>query len=131
MKIIYIKQGLKERKRVHRVFVDDEDYEWLNDLRGWSVNADGYVQLRKSGNKATGGVAFTRSMARLIMMLPPGLKGGHDLTVDHIDGDPLNNQKENLRVCTIQENIQNPNTFNTQKTIRSIAKGWHKVYRMP
>lgn len=40
-------------------------------------------------------------MHRLIMNTPIGL------TVDHIDHDGLNNQKTNLRNCTMKENSMN------------------------
>jgi hypothetical protein len=40
-------------------------------------------------------------MHRLIMDAPQGME------VDHIDGDGLNNTRDNLRVCTHQQNLAN------------------------
>jgi hypothetical protein len=42
-----------------------------------------------------------RSLARLIMDAPAGTD------VDHANGDTLDNQRGNLRVCTRQQNLQN------------------------
>ena len=80
--------------------VDDEDYEWLSDLKGWIVNRTGYAQLIKPGYKDKKTKTFL--MSRLVMLahlLAP------DLEVDHRDGNPLNNQKRNLRFCTHAENM--------------------------
>ena len=45
-------------------------------------------------------------MHRLIMKTP------QNLTVEHIDGDGLNNQKINLKNCSQSENSQNKKTIN-------------------
>jgi len=42
-------------------------------------------------------------MHRLIM----GLECGDSRKIDHIDGDGLNNTRNNLRVCTHRQNLQN------------------------
>jgi hypothetical protein len=95
----------------HNVLVDDGDYEWLDDLFGWGINQQGYIVLKKRLNKKP----TTRLMSRLIMLAGP------DQEVDHIDGDPLNNQRSNLRLCTVQQN-----RFNRRKkrsATASIFKG--------
>lgn len=66
-----------------------EDYEKIKD-HSWYISNNGYVQTR-IGNKIVG-------MHRLVMDAPDGM------CVDHIDHNTLNNRRENLRVCTIQEN---------------------------
>lgn len=69
--------------------VDDEDFERLSKFR-WYKNTRGYVQ--RSINKGT------IKMHRFVINTPI------DMYTDHIDGDKLNNQKSNLRVCTSSQN---------------------------
>jgi len=38
-----------------------------------------------------------------------------DLTVDHIDGDTLNNQRHNIRNCTLSENLMNKKKYGPGK----------------
>jgi hypothetical protein len=54
---------------------------------------------------------------RLIMACPPGL------TVDHKDQDKMNNRRSNLRICSVNQNLQNRGKF---KNSTSRFKG---VYR--
>jgi hypothetical protein len=69
--------------------VDDEDFETLNKIK-WYRSTQGY-SIEKSG----------KLMHRV---LKSAKKGEY---VDHIDGDKLNNQKKNLRICTNEENGRN------------------------
>jgi hypothetical protein len=49
------------------------------------------------------------------------LLGYPDGSVDHIDNDPLNNTRENLRICNHQQNCNNKWILN--KNRRSVFKG--------
>ena len=73
--------------------VDDDDYERLN-KHWWHVNSGGYAVR----NTKQGVVHMHREVCGTP---PPGS------VVDHIDGDRLDNRKENLRIATYQENAVN------------------------
>ena len=76
--------------------VDDEDYEWLSE-RSWYANgtkSKGIYARASYRNKNV-------TMHRLILGLPKG-----EGIVDHIDGNSLNNQRSNIRVCSQGENLQ-------------------------
>lgn len=94
-------------------FVDDEDYESLSKLKWYaSIRNDGqFMAARKSGK----GVY----MHRLLM----GAKKGE--VVDHKDGNPLNNQRENLRIATP---FQSSGNTRKHKGSVSVYKGlyWQK-----
>lgn len=81
--------------------VDDEDYDWLNQWKWYPCrDRDGLYALRSKRDY----VAKTHTqiyLHRVLMKAPPGS------LVDHKDGNPLNNQKENLRFCTPLQNSQN------------------------
>tara|TARA_A100001391_G_C5026728_1_gene267248 strand:+ start:118 stop:735 length:618 start_codon:yes stop_codon:yes gene_type:complete len=82
--------------------VDDEDYERIvetKDKRGkpkkwYCHNNNTSSDYAMSSNRRD-------SIHRLVMGNPKGM------CVDHINGDTLDNRKENLRVCTISQNSQN------------------------
>lgn len=86
--------------------VDDEDYEKLS-LRKWHVTLGGsyYARTCFSG----GGYSL---MHRQIL----GLEKGDPRHSDHIDGDGLNNQKHNLRICSASTNQANSNINKTNKS---------------
>lgn len=89
MKFIDLPNGLK-------CIVDDCDFE-LYSIHKWHINGR-YVSRSM-------GISFkTRKiirMHRLIMDAPENME------VDHINGDKLDNRRENLRLCTRTENMQN------------------------
>jgi hypothetical protein len=68
---------------------------------------------------ASRGYAFTRIDGVVMMMHRFIMDASADAEVDHIDGDGLNNQRYNLRVCSRAENAKNRHT----STGRSRFKG--------
>lgn len=73
--------------------VDDEDFEWLNRWKWHYHNKGGYAVRSGSKNKIF--------LHREIMRTPLGLE------TDHINGDALDNQRTNLRICSHLENQRN------------------------
>ena len=58
------------------------------------------------------------------------MKAPNGLQVDHIDGDVLNNQKSNLRICTQQENAKNRKiNKNNTSGIKGVSKTKRKEWR--
>lgn len=74
------------------VKLDDTDYEKYGHLR-WHLSETGYAVRRTNGE--------TTRLHRLIMNCPEGL------VVDHLNGDPLDCRKANMRICTQAENARN------------------------
>lgn len=88
--------------------VDDEDFEWLNQWK-WSASIQGrhFYAVRAIQKEY---VRTKIYMHRFIMDALPG-----DF-IDHIDRDPLNNQRNNLRTCTWAENQRNKSRKNNSKS---------------
>ena len=88
-KIIALSQG-------KAALVDDGDYEYLNQF-SWHYSTGYACRPLPRGHRVTPSI----SMHRDIMGNPQGME------VDHINGDRLDNRRENLRVCTKAENRRN------------------------
>lgn len=83
--------------------VDDGDYEYLNQFKWW-VSDGGYaVRTQWLPSKKI-------KMHREIMNTP------EDMITDHINGNKLDNRRENLRVCNKSQNAANAKTYNTNKS---------------
>lgn len=72
--------------------VDDEDFEQVSKVN-WCLKKSGYVTGYSNGKHV--------SMHRVIMKAKKGQ------TIDHKDHNGLNNQKSNLRFCTLSQNCAN------------------------
>src|SRR5574343_1897382 len=82
-----------------QISVDDEDYEYLSKYK-WSIYKRGstyYCVSSISGKH--------RQIHRFI--LEHHSNNLENMVVDHINGNGLDNRKENLRICTIAQNIMN------------------------
>ena len=102
-----------------RVLVDEEDYEDLAKYR-WCLDGRGYA----CRTEPTG---LARPKKRPVKMHRQilGLKWGDGVLVDHINGNRLDNRKQNLRPCNKAQNGRNRGP---QKNNSVGLKGvsWHK-----
>jgi len=93
---------LKTPRGRHEILLDEQDayllekYRWTALKSASRTTRYARVSLVK-GQEETAGL----SMHNLIMNPPKGM------FVDHKDGNGLNNQRENLRICTRAQNGQN------------------------
>lgn len=103
--------------------VDDEDYEKLNQYKWHSVGINMYYAQRTVHNK---GNKYNIKLHREIMNVTDS-----KIHIDHINGNSLDNRKENLRVCSNAENSRNSKIKNSNlyglKGIRfnKINKNWN------
>ena len=79
----------KQHEETGRAIIDLDD---VDKVRGYKWS------LRKTGYVISGGGMF---LHRLIMNPPD------NMVIDHINHNPLDNRKENLRICTQQQNSMN------------------------
>lgn len=100
----------KEKYGELEVLLDNEDYKIVKQynlslklIKDTTVTSRNkfYVDVRKCVN----GKTYRGFLHRLIMSCPP------DKVVDHINGNPLDNRKCNLRICTHKENCLNRNFY--------------------
>src|SRR3990167_1855880 len=78
--------------------IDDSDFEWLSQWK-WCFDKKGYA-VRWQWLKKEKRYIFIL-MHRLILNTPDNLE------TDHRNGNGLDNQRNNLRICTRQQNLQN------------------------
>jgi hypothetical protein len=92
MKIIPLTQG-------KNAIVDDDDYEWLSQWKWHAAKIRNVFYVARKIR--VDGVVKTILMHREISKPPTGMQ------IDHINGDPLDNRRENLRICTNTDNQRN------------------------
>ena len=79
------------------VLVDAEDFERVNGGKGWGINLSGRLTVCYF----EGGKKKYALVSRFIMGFPRGR------LVDHINGNPLDNRRSNLRLATHAQNMMN------------------------
>lgn len=109
MKEIELSQGYK-------ALVDDIDFEHLNQFK-WNVRIVSSTKYAKRSDRYS--IPKTIQMHRIIMNCPK------DMMVDHINGNGLDNRRENLRICTRSNNLMNSNKPKGKNT--SKYKGVSKL----
>ncbi len=96
-------------------FVDDGDYEWLNQWK-WYAHED-----KKNGKfYAYRNSKTVNGKRKSVFMHKEILMPGHGMKVDHKNGTGTDNQRENLRECSSSQNGAN---IKTRKNNKSGYKG--------
>lgn len=103
----------------HKALVSEEDFGYLSKWN-WYQSSSGYA----CRNVNTGKKTFNISMARTIV----GLSHNDERQVDHVNGNRMDNRRDNLRICTPQENVWNMKKFLRKKQSSVLYKG---VYLKP
>jgi hypothetical protein len=101
--------------------VDDSDFEYLSQFK-WTVTRkynNDYVKRSKSIK----GVTHVVYLHRELMGFPVGMQ------VDHRNGDGLDNQRHNLRVCTKANNVRNRRRQHNQKNVYIGVQECSKGFR--
>lgn len=101
--------------------IDKEDWERLNHLT-WCVDRNGYVVNSQKYREGARVRSRKVMLHRIITNAPRGME------VDHINHDPLDNRRCNLRIVTRQQNVVNgrgvPNSSSRYKGVTKRGEKW-------
>lgn len=100
--------------------VDDEDFELISRFRWHAFKDYNVFYARRTAPARERPGKNYYSMHREIINAPNGVN------VDHIDGNGLNNQKANLRLCTQSQNMANRIRLNSNNTSGFRGVSFHK-----
>lgn len=105
--------------------VDDEDFDWLSQWRWCATQRPGRGYAIRSAQCVVDGRKRGVSilMHRQILDAQPGQ------LVDHINGDPRDNRRANLRICTANQNSYNRRAYGRwpYKGLNQTASGRWKA----
>jgi len=95
MKTIKLTKGFE-------ALVDDDDFDYLNQFKWYASVYDGKVYAKRNVKDSE-----TKRVKRIIMhRVIMNIDSTKDV-IDHINGNGLDNTKENLRVCSHGQNMKN------------------------
>lgn len=105
------------------VLVSELDYPFIRLCYDLYVNKLGYVQCKLKIRN----MGLPTGELHRILLQPPK---GRSVHVDHINRNPLDNRRENLRVCSHKENMRNRNIhygfLGKNKTSKFKGVSYHK-----
>lgn len=116
-------KAIKLTKGFH-TFVDDQDYEELVRFRWFATKRSTSVYAARDASRKDGGKRIY--MHRAIMKAPATRQ------VDHVNGDGLDNRRENLRLATPKQNMENrtvpARTESGYRGVRRVSPGTFHAY---
>ncbi len=95
-----MKYPIGKKEKGQFTLIDDEDASIMDNYT-WYIDGRGYVTTTCSREEQRRTGVLRRKLHRLIMNVPKVLE------VDHVNHDLLDNRKQNLRICTKQQNLLN------------------------
>jgi hypothetical protein len=98
----------------HKFLVDDDDFQMISEFV-WFKDKRGYAIANTPRDK---GQKTTLKMHRIILSAKPGE------IIDHINGDPSDNRKENLRIVTQSQNCKNLTTKRSNNSSGYKGVSW-------
>lgn len=100
----------KQCEEIARALIDLDDVDRVKNYK-WGLHSCGYVEHGRHDNQIL--------LHRLIM------NPQDDMVVDHINHNPLDNRKSNLRICTQQKNVINKRK-QSNNTSGTVGVTWNQ-----
>ena len=119
---VYIEINNKGKKEY--ALIDCEDFDLINSFKNtWKVNVKNNKIESVLNREQHSWKRLHYKMHNILTNCPS------HLVVDHINGNPLDNRKKNLRICTRQENSQNVRVTKSKTKVRNVTieKGRFRV----
>lgn len=104
-----------------KVLLTQDKWATLEPADAWVLNGNKWVADKRKGRYYA--VRNRNGKREYMHRLVAGAKPGE--LVDHIDGDSLNNRRENLRLCTRRENTLNARGKNSESGYKGVARVKH------
>lgn len=109
--------GINHKEKFYTTIFDEDDYEKIKE-RHWRASEKRTGVYVCTGSKKAGGIIYLQWYVLDYKPIP-------GYVVDHINRNPLDNRKCNLRVVEISKNIQNSEVRIDNKSTR--IRGIHKT----
>lgn len=106
--------------RRYCMLIDKDDYYNLIYPKTVWVDTKGYPYV---GSRIDYKL-YTQRISRIILGLGPYSEDNRE--ADHINRDPMDNRRENLRILTRAENLQNKKKYNTNNKYRGVYRSGRK-----
>ncbi|MDV3490970.1 AP2 domain-containing protein [Elizabethkingia anophelis] len=120
------KHSITRNKNRIKVFDQPTDYKIIHSYCGteFKVDNDCFDLIKNINWSKSRGYAYNSSIGFLHRYIFDNISDGY--FIDHINGDTLDNRKQNLRICNIKENNHNRAGNLKNKTSKYKGVCWNK-----